>query len=139
MNQPISGNGVWGANGQGAGEKRLLVCDDEPAFGRLVKTVAEELGYTVKVTADGQEFIDAYEAFEPTTILLDMVMPRMDGNEVVLWLAAQRCSARLIIITGFAPDYAAHAGVLAEFKGLGPVTTLRKPINVKDLRAVLSE
>jgi len=120
-------------------DKRLLVCDDEPAFGRFVKNVAEELGYTVKLTTDGHQFMDAYEAFGPSAILLDMVMPGMDSNELVLWLADRSCSAKLAIITAFAPDYAANAKVLAEFKGLGPVTTLRKPIDVSDLRAILSD
>ena len=66
-----------------------------------------------------------------------LIMPGMDGNEIVLWLAQQKCTARLIIITGFTPDYAAHAKVLAEYKGLEPVTTLYKPIELSELRAVL--
>src|SRR5512132_4331684 len=84
-------------------EKRLLICDDEPAFGRFVKNVAEELGYVVRVTTDGDGFIEAYDGFEPTTIVLDMIMPGMDGNELVLWLAKRKCTARVIIITGYSP------------------------------------
>jgi CheY-like chemotaxis protein len=118
-------------------EKRLLICDDEPAFGRFVKNVAEDLGYVARVTTDGQEFIQAYDSFEPTTIVLDMIMPGMDGNELVLWLAQQKCTARLIIITGYTPDYAENAKVLAQYKGLGMVTTLHKPIEISRLRAVL--
>ena len=118
-------------------KRRLLICDDEPAFGRFVKTVAEDLGYEVCATIDGKAFIEAYSGFEPNVIILDMIMPGMDGNEVVLWLAKQQCTARLIIITGYTPDYAAHAKVLAEYKGLRPVITLSKPIDVSELRAVL--
>ena len=117
--------------------RRLLVCDDEPAFGRFVRNVAEDMGYLVAVTASGQELMTSYEDFEPTTIILDMVMPGLDGNEIILWLAERKCSAQLIIITGFTPDYAEHAKVLAEYKGLRPVITLSKPIEVAELRAVL--
>ena len=54
------------------------------------------------------------------------------------WMACQQKStARLIIITGYTPDYAAHAKVLAEYKGLGPVTTLHKPVEISALRAIL--
>ena len=120
-------------------QKRILVCDDEPAFGRFVETVADDLGYVVRLTTDGHEFMQVYETFRPSIILLDMVMPGMDGNEIVLWLADQQCSAEIIIITGYTPDYAAHAKVLAEFRGMGPVRTLRKPIDVGDLRAALSD
>jgi CheY-like chemotaxis protein len=116
---------------------RLLICDDEPAFGRFVQNVAENLGYEVCVTTDGRAFIEAYKSFKPTMIILDMIMPGMDGNEIVLWLAKQKCTARLIIITGYTPDYAAHAKVLAEYKGLRPVTTLHKPVEASRLRAVL--
>ena len=122
----------------GMQEKRLLVCDDEPGFGRFVKNVAEGLGYTVRVTTDGRALIEAYGSFKPTTIVLDMIMPGMDGNEVVAWLAQQKSSARLIIITGYTPDYAAHAKVLAEYKGLRPVTTLHKPVEISTLRAILA-
>lgn len=118
-------------------ERRLLVCDDEPAFGRLVRKVAEAMGFDVCVTTQGHDFIEAYGSFAPTTIVLDMIMPGMDGNELVLWLAEHRCTARVIIITGFTPDYAAHAKILAEYKGLGPVLTLQKPIEVAALRDAL--
>lgn len=117
--------------------KKLLICDDEPAFGRFVKNVAEEMDYVVHVTTEGRAFIEAYDSFQPTTIVLDMIMPGMDGNELVLWLAKRKCTARIIIITGYTPDYATHAAILAEFKGLGPVATLHKPIEVSALRAVL--
>jgi CheY-like chemotaxis protein len=84
--------------------KRLLICDDEPAFGRFVKNVAEDLGYEVELTTDGRAFIEAYGGFKPTTIVLDMIMPGMDGNELVPWLADKACAARLIIMTGYTPD-----------------------------------
>ena len=119
-------------------KRRLLICDDEPAFGRFVKAVAEGLGYDVRVTTEGQAFMEAYGSFQPTTIVLDMIMPGMDGNELVVWLAQRQCTARLIIITGYTPDYATHAKILAEFKGLGPVTTLYKPVELNRLRAVLT-
>ncbi len=118
-------------------EKRLLVIDDEPEFGEFVRKVAVDLGYEVQVTTDGRAFQRAYESFQPTTIVLDMVMPEMDGNELVLWLMKQQYASDLIIITGYSPDYAQDAKRLAEFKGLHSVITLNKPIRLAKLRAVL--
>jgi CheY-like chemotaxis protein len=118
--------------------KRLLICDDEAAFARLVHAVGENMGYCVESTLDGEAFIDAYARFQPTTVVLDMIMPGMDGNELILWLAKQHCEARIVVITGYNPDYAAHAKILAEYKGLGPVTTLNKPVELSDLRAALA-
>lgn len=118
-------------------EKRLLVVDDEPEFCELVRKVATDLGYEVLVATNGRTFQDAYLALQPTMIVMDMVMPEMDGNELVLWLVEQRYAADLIIITGYNPDYAKDARLLAEFKGLRSVATLTKPIRIARLREAL--
>lgn len=119
-------------------DKRLLVVDDEPEFGEFVRKVAVELGYEVRVTTNGKAFQQAYQELQPTTIVLDMVMPEMDGNELVLWLMKQHYDANLLIITGYSPDYAKDAKRLAEFKGLRSVSTLTKPIRLAKLREALS-
>ncbi len=118
-------------------DKRLLVVDDEPEFGEFVRKVAVSLGYEVRVTTHGREFQQAYRELQPTMIVMDMVMPEMDGNELVLWLMEQRYAAHLIIITGYSPDYARDASVLAEFNGLRSVSTLTKPIGLAKLREAL--
>jgi CheY-like chemotaxis protein len=116
---------------------RLLICDDEERFGRFVQRVAMDLDFEVQVTSSADEFIAVYDDFEPTVIILDMIMPDMDGNELILWLAQRRSPADLIICTGYNPDYATNAKILAEFKGLKSVTTLRKPVSVALLRQAL--
>lgn len=116
---------------------RLLICDDEERFGRFVQRVARDLGYEVAVTSSAADFIETYDSFRPTMIVLDMIMPDMDGNELILWLAKRHCPADLIICTGYNPDYASNAKLLAEYKGLKSVTTLRKPVSVALLRQVL--
>ena len=118
-------------------DRRLLVVDDEPEFGEFVRKVATDLGYEVRVTTNGKAFQAAYHELQPTTVVLDMVMPGMDGNEIVLWLMQQHYAANLIIITGYSPDYATDARRLAEFKGLRSVTMLTKPIRLAKLREVL--
>ncbi len=116
---------------------RLLICDDEERFGRFVQRVAIDLGFEVRVTNSATDFIAAYDDFRPTVIVLDMIMPDMDGNELILWLAQRRSPADLIICTGYNPDYATNAKILAEFKGLKSVNTLRKPVSVTLLREAL--
>lgn len=119
-------------------QKRLLIVDDEPRFAAFVERVAEPLGYSVEITTHGREFQAAYRRELPDVVVIDMVMPEIDGNELVLWLVDQNCSADIIIITGYHPDYAVNARLLAEFKGLRSVSTLSKPINVARLRDALS-
>lgn len=119
-------------------KQRLLIVDDEPDFGQMVAQVAADLGYETRVTTNGYEFQAAYQQFQPALIVLDMVMPEMDGNELVVWLMEQGYAAGLIIITGYSPDYAKDAQLLAEFKGLRSVITLAKPIRIAQLREALS-
>ncbi len=118
-------------------DKRLLVCDDEVAVGRFVRNVVEPMGFDVRLTTSAQEFIDCYDEFQPTAILLDMVMPGMDGNEVILWLAKRGCPARLIVMTGYHPQYADHASILARYNGIQSSTTLQKPFDIDDLLSAL--
>jgi CheY-like chemotaxis protein len=118
--------------------KRLLIVDDEPRFAAFVERVAEPLGYNVEVTNHGRDFKTAYQRERPDTVVIDMVMPDIDGNELVLWLVEQHCAADIIIITGYHPDYAVNARLLAEYKGLRPVATLSKPVSISRLREALA-
>lgn len=117
--------------------KHLLIVDDDPGFGQFVRQVALTLDYEVTVTTSGREFQKRYPEIQPTLIVLDMVIPDIDGNELLLWLLQQGYAAGLIVTTGFSPDYAQDAKTLAEFKGLRGVTTLVKPFTPAELRAAL--
>ena len=119
-------------------DMRLLVVDDEPNFGEFVREVAEDLGYDVTLTTRGDDFKLQYEAFNPTVVFLDIVMPEIDGTELVFWLAERHCTAEIIVATGYNPSYAAVASALGRANGLGSVTTLTKPIPLAKLRAALS-
>lgn len=68
-----------------------------------------------------------------------MVIPDLDGNELLLWLLEQGYTDDLIITTGFNPDYAKDAKTLAEFKGLRAVSVLVKPVSLAQLRQVLRD
>jgi CheY-like chemotaxis protein len=60
---------------------KILVVDDEPSIVKLVKTTLESRGYDVITAFDGQEAIIEAKLHKPDLILLDVMMPHMDGNE----------------------------------------------------------
>jgi DNA-binding response OmpR family regulator len=138
---------VWGdvedhavrarGDGSATGDRRVLIVDDEPRFGRFVRTVAAQAGFAVDVATDGAAFKAAFERTEPTHIVLDLVMPGMSGGDLVAWLVERRSTARLVIVTGLHTDDALDARRAAESGGLGPVRVLAKPVSVGDLRAAL--
>jgi DNA-binding response OmpR family regulator len=118
--------------------KRLLVIDDEAAFGAFVSHVALGMGFEVQVTTRAPEFQKTYAWFKPTHLVLDMVMPDADGIELVRWLVAEGCVARIFIVTGHHPRYAEAAKLIGEVQGLPPIVTLVKPVPLARLRAALA-
>jgi DNA-binding response OmpR family regulator len=118
--------------------KRLLIVDDEPDFGAFVRRVAERLDFEVKVTTNPRAFKEIFHRFNPTVLVLDIVMPDEDGIELVRWLATMQCTARIIIITGFDPNYTKIADVLGSAAGIASITRLTKPVSVADLGNALS-
>jgi CheY-like chemotaxis protein len=63
--------------------KRVLVVDDEEAIRLLVRTVLERSGFEVDVARDGCEAIERLAASDYDVVLLDVMMPRLDGFGVV--------------------------------------------------------
>lgn len=71
-------NGTQRRAGEAA---RILVVDDEPRLVRLVRANLERLGYRVTTAAGGKQAIEAVEADDPDLVVLDIMMPLMDGYE----------------------------------------------------------
>ena len=85
-----------------------------------------------------KEFRSVYAEFAPTHILQDLVMPEIDGIEIMQWLATQGATARVVITTGYNPQYAKMAGLVGADRGLQAVKILTKPVRLADLRAALA-
>ena len=79
--------------------KKILVVDDDPAFVRLVDQVLTEKGYEIFKATNGQEALRLLFAHKPDLVLLDLVMPEMDG-----WKTCQRIrdlsDTPIIMLTG---------------------------------------
>jgi DNA-binding response OmpR family regulator len=118
-------------------DDRLLVLDDEPDFARFVRRVAEEIGYKVEMANRPAEFRRLYATFEPTVLVVDIVMPEADGIDTIRWLAGRKPNAGLIIVSGFEQRYLAAAEQIARLKGIDVAAALTKPIELATLRALL--
>ena len=116
----------------------LLIVDDEPDVRQLVRDVAEPMGWTVTEASSGRELMDRYTAVVPDAILLDIIMPDMDGIEVLNWLAEQRTSARIAVMTGYSATYTEVASALGTSQGLNIAHNLHKPFSIADLRHALA-
>lgn len=63
-------------------KKKILVVDDEPDHCALVRRILERAGYEVEVAYDGRECLEKVRANPPDAIVLDVVMPEIDGLAV---------------------------------------------------------
>lgn len=119
-------------------EKRLLVVDDEPGIREIIRRAASGMGFDVRATGDAEEFKALYDAFDPTAIVLDIVMPETDGFELMKWLIERDCDAGIVVASGYNPLYAKMAATLGSDSGLA-VSFLDKPFNLDALRGALRE
>ena len=63
--------------------KKILLAEDEPDIRAIMKIALEDIGqFTVKICSSGKEALESAEAFSPDLIVLDVMMPDMDGVHV---------------------------------------------------------
>jgi NarL family two-component system response regulator LiaR len=111
---------------------RVLVVDDHVVVRRGIRALLATVD-EVKVVGeaqDGQEALERIEALRPDVILLDLLMPRMDGIEVTRRAIAKDPEARILVLTSFAVDDkvfpAIKAGALGYLlKDTGPQELVR--------------
>ena len=66
--------------------KTILVADDDPGNVSVTESLLKERGYTVLIAVDGEEALKKALAFKPHLILLDIMMPKVDGTDVAMAL-----------------------------------------------------
>ncbi len=90
---------------------KVLVADDEPALRKLLKTNMELEGYDTLEASNGAEVLESVRRDNPDIILLDIMMPVMDGWEVLTELAANPdYSQKVILVSAKASDDAQLQG-----------------------------
>ena len=118
--------------------RRLLVVDDEPQFAAIVRKAAEEMGYEVSVATNAGAFKASYAAAPPDIVVLDIVMPDIDGIELTQWLVDNGCRSDLLLVTGHDRTYAKAARIIAEQRSAMRVRVLEKPVKLAHLRAAIA-
>ena len=110
--------------------KRLvLVVDDEPAIVRLVRATLQADGFAVAAAGSGEAALEAVERERPDLVVLDLMMPGIDGFETLRRIRARR-QTPVIMLT-------ARAGDADKLRGLqgGADDYLTKPFNPDELAA----
>lgn len=79
--------------------KRILVVDDEPSITKLVSFNLEKAGYDVDTAADGQAALDKVQDNQPDLIVLDLMLPKVDGLDVCKRLRQENNHIPVIMLT----------------------------------------
>ncbi len=78
---------------------RILVVDDEPNIAELLSAALTFEGYEVGVAGTGAEALDLVRTFRPNLVMLDVMLPDLDGNEVCRRLRAQGDQVPIVFLT----------------------------------------
>ena len=93
-------------------------------------------GYTVEMCSGGQQALDIVEEFGPDLVLLDVMMPDMDGPTVLQRLRAREATARLPIVFMTAK---AQAHEILSYREMGALDVISKPFDPMTLSSHLAD
>jgi adenylate cyclase len=111
---------------------RILVIEDEPANIQTLSTLLKERGYQVNIATNGRQALEVLERIRPDLILLDIMMPEMDGFETCRRIKASTAWREIPII--FLTAKTDTADIVRGFE-LGAVDYVAKPFNAHELLA----
>jgi CheY-like chemotaxis protein len=116
-------------------KKKILVVDDEAGFTRLLKLTMSR--YDIKEENDARRAIETAKAFNPDLILLDVIMPSMDGGDLASRI---RCDLALehipiVFLTGVVSPVETARGALH----IGGFPFLAKPVSSESLTRCIEE
>jgi len=116
----------------------ILAIDDEQAFLDIIEKVAISCGFAATTTTDPATFQTALRNLPPSVVMLDLQMPDFDGVELLHLLADAKCSAKIILMSGFDAKILGLARDIGRDLGLDMAEPLFKPLRPAGLRQVLS-
>jgi DNA-binding response OmpR family regulator len=107
-----------------------MVVEDDPRVAHLIERTLAEVGHQVEVAVDGPSAIERARSGDPDLIVLDVLLPGLDGFEVCRWLRADRIRTPILMLT-------ARDAVADRVRGLdaGADDYLTKPFALEELLA----
>jgi CheY-like chemotaxis protein len=110
--------------------KRVLVVDDDQDIRELLVSVLEDDGYQAESAQNGREALDVLERWKADVVVLDLMMPVMDG-----WTFADRMHEKWdipIVVISAATDLKRHAG------RVGAADVVAKPFEIESLLPIIA-
>ncbi len=116
---------------------RLLILDDDAEVVKFISHVAETFGFETRAATLPSEMFSILAEWKPTHLAIDLIMPDMDGVEVLRELADKSVQAAIIVTSGMGIKVLEAARQSGIRRGLNIVGVLPKPFSVQALRELL--
>lgn len=114
---------------------KILICDDSILARKQLKDVILTIGApTIFEAKDGEESVEIYKTEQPDLIFLDIVMPKLDGKEVLRQVLEQNPKAKVVIVSSVGTQE-----VLMETLKLGAIDFVQKPFSELQIINALSK
>jgi DNA-binding response OmpR family regulator len=116
--------------------KEILIVDDEPSIVVPIQFLMEQQGYSVLVAENGEDALDVIYKYKPDLILLDIMLPRIDGYEVceIVRLNPEYRNVKIIFLTAKGREVEIAKGL-----ALGANAYITKPFSNTQLVAKVKE
>ena len=114
--------------------RAILVIEDEVVLAKNIKRFLERHGYAVRVAADGEAGVLAFESFKPDLVLLDLHLPGADGLQILARLRADDATVKVILMTAHGDVRVAVAAMKA-----GAYDYVGKPVVLGELKLLIDK
>jgi DNA-binding response OmpR family regulator len=104
----------------------ILVAEDDPSIGELLIDALSEEGHAVEIVEEGTAVLPAIQAHRPDLIILDIGLPKMEGNDVLVLLKLMDITDIPVIVSTARPSP-------ERYLALGAVAVLHKPYTIHNL------
>ncbi len=113
-------------------DQKILIVDDDPSIVDLLNQFLKRKGFKCKTAADGQEAIDLLEKSPFTIIVTDLIMPRVDGLELLKKVKESWPDTDVIVMTGYTKNFTYTDVIKA-----GASDFVQKPFTLDEIEAKL--
>lgn len=114
--------------------KTILVVDDEPRNLKLLRDILQTAGYKTIEATDGKQGIELAKARKPDLILMDILMPKVDGYTACREIKMEKTTQAIPVVMLTSLDYQLNEELSKEVGAAGYIT---KPIDLKKLLDVI--
>ena len=119
------------------GNFKILVVDDDTFIANILKRIVEKLGCDVKCIHDGNEVGNALIAYEPDVIFLDLILPGIDGVEIIRNLGQAGCKSKIVLMSGLDKRTLASVSLGAKQNSLDVIDAITKPFAPGQVEGIL--